>query len=37
MLANTEVSIALGSLDKKPMGFSIGFWIIALLKHLLKN
>ena len=41
MLANPEVSVALDSLDKKPMGFSIGFWIIAetfaSLKHLLKK
>ena len=29
MLANLEVSIALGSLDNKPTGFSIGFWMIA--------
>ena len=29
MLANPEVSVDLGSLDKKPTGFSIGFWIIA--------
>ena len=29
MLANPEVSVALGSLDNKPTGFSIGFWIIA--------
>ena len=41
MLANPEVSVAMVSLDKKPTGFSIGFWIIAehfaFLKHLLKN
>jgi hypothetical protein len=41
MLANPEVSVALDSLDKKPTGFAIGFWIIAetfaSLKHLLKN
>ena len=41
VLANPEVSVALGSLDKKPTGFSIWFWIIAeklaSLKHLLKN
>jgi hypothetical protein len=41
MLANPEVSVALGSLDNKPTGFSIGFWMIAencaFLKHLLKN
>ena len=29
MLANPEVSVALDSLDKKPTGFAIGFWIIA--------
>ena len=41
MSSNPEVSVALGSLDKKPKGFSIGFWIIAekfaSLKPLLKN
>ena len=41
VLANPEVSVALGSLDKKPTGFSIWFWIIAeklaSLKHLHKN
>ena len=41
MFADPEVSVALGSLDKTPKGFSIGFWIIAeklaYLKHLLKN
>ena len=29
MLANPEVSVALGSLDIKPTAFSIGFWMIA--------
>ena len=41
MLANPKVSVALGSLDNIPTGFSIGFWIIAenlaFLKHLLKK
>ena len=40
MLPNPEVRVALGSLDKKPTGLAIGFWIIAekleSLKHLLK-
>ena len=32
MLANPEVSVALDSLDKKPTGFAIGFWITCIFE-----
>ena len=32
MLANPEVRVALDSLDKKPKGFDIGFWIIFIFE-----
>ena len=37
MLANPEVSVALGSLDNKPTGFSIGFWMMQNIMHFLST
>jgi hypothetical protein len=37
MLANPEVSVALGSLDKKPTGFPLDFGLLQKNPQLLKN